>query len=69
MSLVLIVVVFTMISLLFPITTWLLQPLPAPLQRLIAITIQVFLMTYLIMPKITQWLRPWLFPQKPPSGA
>jgi antibiotic biosynthesis monooxygenase (ABM) superfamily enzyme len=63
MSLVLIVVVFSMISLLFPITNWLLEPLHPGLRRFIAVAVQVFLMTYFIMPNITRWLRRWLFPK------
>jgi antibiotic biosynthesis monooxygenase (ABM) superfamily enzyme len=35
--------------------------IPYSIRFIIAITITVILMTYLIMPLLTKWLRPWLF--------
>ncbi|SEI64297.1 hypothetical protein SAMN05421831_10663 [Allopseudospirillum japonicum] len=61
MVLVLIPVVFILVYIL----NYILQPikssLPAWLHSLIIVSLQVILMTYLVMPKVTQVLKSWLF--------
>jgi uncharacterized protein len=37
---------------------------PAPLRLLIAITIEVFAMTYIIMPRLSRLLAWWIYPTK-----
>jgi uncharacterized protein len=61
MVIVLIVVIFCVISLLAPIYSALLGGLPQWLRSLVVVIIQVYLMTYLIMPRITRLLSRWLF--------
>jgi hypothetical protein len=37
---------------------------PAQLRLLVTITIEVFLMTYLVMPRLTRWLARWIYPSR-----
>ncbi len=61
MALVLLVVVYVMLT----VITFLLAPLtgdwPGPLRLLLTVLCQVLLMTYLVMPRVTRLLKPWLF--------
>jgi antibiotic biosynthesis monooxygenase (ABM) superfamily enzyme len=63
MSLVLSFVVAGLIMLLYPltrrITGW-----PLPLRALLVGAIQVVLMTYVVMPRVTRWLGRWVLPGK-----
>jgi antibiotic biosynthesis monooxygenase (ABM) superfamily enzyme len=64
MALVLIVVVFCLV---FPLQVFLgpqLGGLPRWVQSLTIVSIQVLLMTYLVMPRVTAILKPWLFSEK-----
>lgn len=64
MALVLVAVVF---GLVFPMQVYLgplLENWPRWAQSLTIVTIQVLLMTYLVMPRVTALLRPWLFRAK-----
>ena len=36
--------------------------LPAQLRLLLTITLEVFLMTYVLMPRLTRWLAWWIYP-------
>ncbi|GKY90152.1 antibiotic biosynthesis monooxygenase [Sinisalibacter aestuarii] len=61
MALVLIMVVF---GLVFPLQVYLgpaMAGFPAWLRSLVIVIIQVLLMTYLVMPRVTALLKPWLF--------
>lgn len=61
MAIVLIAVVFALV---YPLQIWvgpLLADLPAAIRTLIIAAIQVLLMTYLVMPRVTHALRGWLF--------
>jgi antibiotic biosynthesis monooxygenase (ABM) superfamily enzyme len=60
MALVLIVVVFVMISILGPIVRLVLPGLPALVQLLLTVVIQVSAMTYSVMPYVTRVLKKWL---------
>ena len=37
---------------------------PMPLRLLVTITIEVFLMTYVLMPRLTRALARWIYPSK-----
>lgn len=61
MALVLIAVVFLIV---FPLQVYLgpvLSGFPAWMRSLVIVVIQVLLMTYLVMPRVTALLKPWLF--------
>lgn len=36
---------------------------PLPLRLLVTITIEVFFMTYVLMPRLTRWLARWIYPK------
>lgn len=38
--------------------------LPYPLRLLLTIVIEVLLMTYVLMPRLTRWLAPWIYPRR-----
>lgn len=43
---------------------------PAPARLLVTITIEVLLMTYVLMPRLTRWLARWIYPSPPtPRGT
>lgn len=61
MALTLIVVVFCLV---YPLQVWLgplLADWPSALRSLLIVIIQVLLMTYLVMPRVTKVLKGWLF--------
>jgi len=37
---------------------------PQPARLLVTIVIEVFLMTYVIMPRLTRWLARWIYPRR-----
>jgi antibiotic biosynthesis monooxygenase (ABM) superfamily enzyme len=41
---------------------------PQPLRLLITIAIEVFLMTYVLMPRLTRWLARWIYPRTAVRG-
>jgi antibiotic biosynthesis monooxygenase (ABM) superfamily enzyme len=62
MALVLVVVVWCIATPLGLFVTPLLSDIPTPLRVLVGAVIQVSLMTYVIMPRVTRLLASWLFP-------
>ena len=62
MALVLIIVVFCLVLLLNILLGPLIGHLPLAARVLITVIPQVLLMTYLIMPRLTRLLAPWIFP-------
>ncbi len=63
MALVMIVVVFIMISILSSIVEALTPSWPQPIRLLVTVTIQVCLMTYLVMPKLTPLIAGFVYPR------
>ncbi|MAV29512.1 MAG: antibiotic biosynthesis monooxygenase [Cycloclasticus sp.] len=61
MALVLMVVVFSLLSLINLLLGTSLSALPAPLKLAIMVIGQVLLMTYLVMPVVTRLLKNWLY--------
>lgn len=41
---------------------------PYPLRLLVTITLEVFLMTYYLMPRLTRWLARWIYPTTRRAG-
>lgn len=62
MALVMIVVVYALVLSLGQLVGVVLTGAPAPLRLLVTIGIEVFLMTYVLMPRITRWLATWIYP-------
>ena|SRR2546423_799083 len=61
MALVLAVVVFTMVTALTPLLRGILDGSPAIARTAVSVVVQVTLMTYVIMPRVTKLLSRWLF--------
>lgn len=61
MALVATVVVYCMVMLLSTLLSPLIGPWPFWAKLLVVIPTQVLLMTFVIMPRITRWLKAWLF--------
>ena len=61
MAIVLLVVVFSMLSILNFVFAPVVEGWPAELRLLFLVTVQVILMTYLIMPRVTKFLQGWLY--------
>jgi antibiotic biosynthesis monooxygenase (ABM) superfamily enzyme len=62
MALMMIAVVYTLVLSLGSAVAAVLGSAPLPLRLLITITIEVFLMTYVLMPRLTRWLAWWIYP-------
>ena len=62
MAFVLVVVVFLLVLLLNLVLAPLIGGWPLPLRLLITVILQVLLMTYVIMPRVTRLLAAWIFP-------
>lgn len=62
MALLMIVVVYGLVLSIGKVVGLVLSTAPMPLRLLVTITIEVFLMTYVLMPRITRWLARWIYP-------
>lgn len=62
MALVMIAVVYGLVLSIGSLVALVLGEAPMPLRLLVTITIEVFLMTYLIMPRLTRLLARWIYP-------
>jgi len=65
MAMVMIVVVFSLVLSIGRLVAAVLTTAPMPVRLLVTITIEVFLMTYLVMPRLTRWLARWIYPRPP----
>lgn len=61
MAIVLIVVVFVLVLAISYLLGPYMQSLPLPVRVLILVTLQVLLMTYVVMPRVTRLLKNWLY--------
>lgn len=61
MAIVLIVVVFVLVLTISYLLGPHMQSLPLPVRVLILVTLQVLLMTYIVMPRVTRLLKNWLY--------
>lgn len=64
MALVMIAVVYGLVLSLGTLVAKVLVGMPAPLRLLVTITLEVFLMTYVLMPRITRGLARWIYPRR-----
>jgi len=62
MALVMIVVVYGLVFSIGTGVALVLSGAPMPLRLLATITIEVFFMTYVLMPRLTRWLARWIYP-------
>lgn len=62
MALVMIVVVYGLVLSIGTMVALVLNAVPMPLRLLVTITIEVFFMTYFLMPRLTRWLARWIYP-------
>jgi len=69
MALVMIAVVYGLVLSIGQLVALVLASAPSPLRLLVTITIEVFLMTYLLMPRLTRWLARWIYPASPGAPA
>ena len=64
MALVMIVVVFGLVLSIGRLVGLVLGLWPPELRLLVTIVIEVFLMTYILMPRLTRWLARWIYPRR-----
>jgi antibiotic biosynthesis monooxygenase (ABM) superfamily enzyme len=64
MALVMIVVVYGLVWSIGSLVAKVLEAAPGPLRLLVTIVIEVFLLTYVLMPRITRWFAKWIYPTK-----
>ncbi|MFO0624012.1 MAG: antibiotic biosynthesis monooxygenase [Polyangiales bacterium] len=64
MALVMIVVVYGLVLSLGTLVAKVLVGVPAPVRLLVTIVVEVFLMTYVLMPRITRGLARWIYPRR-----
>lgn len=64
MAIVMICVVYGLVLSIGSLVGLVLHAAPAPLRLLVTIVIEVFLMTYVLMPRLTRWLAKWIYPKK-----
>lgn len=69
MALLLIAVVYAFILVLSPLARWLMPDVWLELRLFVTLTVEIFLMTYVVMPRLTRWLRPWLYPGARTHGS
>lgn len=68
MALVMVVVVYGLVLSIGSLVALALQGWPSWLRLLVTIVIEVALMTWWLMPRLTRWLAPWIFPRpRPPE--
>lgn len=65
MAVVMVFVVYGLVLSIGTLVSYVLSTAPTPLRLLVTITIEVFLMTYVIMPRLTRWLARWIYPARP----
>ncbi|MBK8259247.1 MAG: hypothetical protein IPK82_42145 [Polyangiaceae bacterium] len=64
MAMVMIAVVYGLVLSIGQGVAFVLSSAPQPVRLLVTIVIEVFLMTYVLMPRLTRWLAKWIYPKK-----
>lgn len=64
MALVMIAVVYGLVLSIGQLVGLALAGAPAAVRLLLTITLEVFLMTYVLMPRLTRWLARWIYPRR-----
>ena len=67
MALLMIVVVYGLVMSLGQVVGLVLSRAPLPLRMLVTIVIEVFFMTYVLMPRLTRLLAKWIYPSARPT--
>jgi hypothetical protein len=67
MALVMIAVVYGLVVTIGQLVAFVFGGVPASVRLLLTITIEVILMTYVLMPRITRWLARWIYPSARPT--
>lgn len=60
-----VVVVFSLVLGIGSAINSLLAGWPYPARLLLTIVVEVFFMTYVLMPRLTRWLTAWIYPHPP----
>lgn len=63
MALVMIAVVYGLVLSIGTLVAQVLGSAPVPVRLLVTITLEVFFMTYVLMPRLTRWLARWIYPR------
>ena len=63
MALVMIAVVYALVFSIGRGVALALPAVPLPARLLVTITLEVFFMTYVLMPRLTRWLARWIYPR------
>ncbi|HVE82850.1 MAG TPA: antibiotic biosynthesis monooxygenase [Myxococcales bacterium] len=69
MALVMIAVVYGLVLSIGQLVALALSGTPGQIRLLITITLEVFFMTYVLMPRLTRWLARWIYPAQKAAGA
>jgi antibiotic biosynthesis monooxygenase (ABM) superfamily enzyme len=69
MALVMIAVVYGLVLSIGQLVALAAGSLPLQLRLLVTITLEVFLMTYVLMPRLTRWLARWIYPRRAASRS
>lgn len=64
MALVMIALVYGLVLSIGKVVALVLADVPSTLRLLVTIVIEVFLMIYVLMPRITRWLARWIYPRE-----
>jgi len=64
MAIVMIVVVYAFVLVLSPLVSLVMPGARFELRLFVAIAIEVMLMTYVVMPRLTRWLARWIYPKQ-----
>jgi len=64
MALVMVVVVYALVAVIGGAVAALLPAVPAALRLLLTIALEVALLTWWLMPRLTRWLAPWIYPRR-----
>lgn len=64
MALVMVAVVYALVALIGGAMAALLPGVPPPLRLLLTIALEVALLTWWLMPRLTRWLAPWIYPRR-----
>jgi antibiotic biosynthesis monooxygenase (ABM) superfamily enzyme len=62
MAVIMVAVVYGLVLVLGPLVALAVPNAPLAFRMFVTITIEVFLMTYLVMPRVTRWLARWIYP-------
>lgn len=68
MAIVMIVLVYVLVIVLGRGVSWVLPDAPFELRLLVTICIEVTLLTFVVMPRVTRWLARWIYPRARAPG-